>query len=53
MMASAWIISSLAALYFKRQIGGLTGDTYGAINEIAFVTVLLAVNVLAFKNWLL
>jgi len=31
----AWIISTLAALYIKKQIGGLTGDSYGAVNEIA------------------
>jgi adenosylcobinamide-GDP ribazoletransferase len=51
--AGTWIIISLAALYIKRQIGGLTGDTYGAINEIALITVLLAINMLAFKHWLL
>jgi adenosylcobinamide-GDP ribazoletransferase len=51
--AGTWIIISLAAFYIKRQIGGLTGDTYGAINEIALITVLLVINMLAFKNWLL
>ena len=51
--AGTWIIISLAALYIKGQIGGLTGDTYGAINEIALIAVLLAVNILAFKHWLL
>ena len=51
--AGTWIIISLAALYIKRQLGGLTGDTYGAINEIALIAVLLTINVLAFKHWLL
>ena len=51
--ACTWVVSNLSALYFKKQIGGLTGDTYGAINEIAFITVLLAVNMLAYQNWLL
>jgi adenosylcobinamide-GDP ribazoletransferase len=51
--AGAWIVISLAALYIKRQIGGLTGDTYGAINEIALITVLLAINMLVFNHWLL
>ena len=51
--AGAWIVISLAALYIKRQIGGLTGDTYGAINEIALITVLLVINMLAFNHWLL
>lgn len=48
-----WLAVTLAALYFKRQLGGLTGDTYGAINEIALITTLLVINVLIFKNWLL
>jgi cobalamin synthase len=29
------------ASYFKSRLGGLTGDTYGAINELAEVLVLL------------
>ena len=52
-VASVWLTITLAALYFKRRIKGLTGDTYGAINEIALITVLLTINVLAFKHWLL
>ena len=52
-IAVVFIVFNLAALYFKRQLVGLTGDTYGAINEIALVTVLLTINVLAFKRWLL
>jgi adenosylcobinamide-GDP ribazoletransferase len=52
-LATVFIIINGAALYFKRQLGGLTGDTYGAINEIALITVLLTVNILAFKHWLL
>ena len=52
-MASAWLTITLAALYFKRQLHGLTGDTYGAINEIALTAVLLAINALTFKHWLL
>lgn len=49
----AWLVITLAATYFKSQLGGLTGDTYGAINEIALITTLLVINVLIFKNWLL
>ena len=52
-VAAIFIIINGAALYFKRQLGGLTGDTYGAINEIALITVLLTINVLAFKHWML
>ena len=52
-LATVFIVINGAALYFKRQLGGLTGDTYGAINEIALITVLLTINVLTFKHWLL
>jgi adenosylcobinamide-GDP ribazoletransferase len=51
-LAGCWIIITLTALYIKRQLNGLTGDTYGAINEVAVVTVFLMVTLLAFKHWL-
>ena len=51
-MALAWIIMTLFALFLKRQLKGLTGDTYGAINEITVVSVFLVVNMLAFNHWL-
>jgi adenosylcobinamide-GDP ribazoletransferase len=37
------IITMLLAMYLKHKFAGLTGDTYGAINEIAEVTALLLV----------
>jgi adenosylcobinamide-GDP ribazoletransferase len=52
-IGGVWVVINLAALYFKRQLGGLTGDTYGAVNEIALLTALLVINALAFKQWLL
>lgn len=52
-IAVTWLIVTLAAFYFKHQLNGLTGDTYGAINEIAFTSVLLVMSALAYKNWLL
>jgi len=52
-VAITLLIVTLAALYFKRQLRGLTGDTYGAINEIAFIAVLLTINMLIFNHWLL
>jgi adenosylcobinamide-GDP ribazoletransferase len=52
-IAAVWLTATASCLYFKRQINGLTGDTYGAVNEIALITVLLAINVLAYKHWLL
>lgn len=36
-----WLIVTLAALFLKSRLNGLTGDNYGAINELAFTTVLL------------
>lgn len=44
-----WLVVTLAALYIKRRLTGLTGDTYGAINEIAFASVLLAINFIAYN----
>jgi cobalamin synthase len=52
-MAGVFAMVNLAALHLKKQLGGLTGDTYGAVNEIAFVTALLMINMLVFKHWLL
>jgi adenosylcobinamide-GDP ribazoletransferase len=52
-MAFTWLAFTLAAIYFRGQLKGLTGDTYGAINEIAFIASLLAIDALAYKGWLL
>lgn len=51
-IAFGWLIMTLVALYLKRQLKGLTGDTYGAINEITVVNVFLVVAMLAFNHWL-
>jgi adenosylcobinamide-GDP ribazoletransferase len=52
-IAFAWIIITLVAVYLKRQLGGLTGDTYGAINEITTTSVFFMVTMLAFNHWLI
>jgi adenosylcobinamide-GDP ribazoletransferase len=36
-----WIITTSFAFYLKYKFAGLTGDTYGAINEVAEVMALL------------
>ncbi len=36
-----WIITTALSFYLKHKFAGLTGDTYGAINEVAEVTVLV------------
>lgn len=45
-MLGIWIIAMVMAGYFKRKFSGLTGDTYGAINEVAEVSVLILVSFL-------
>jgi len=52
-MVGCWVIADLTSLYFKHKLGGLTGDTYGAINEFTMLAVMLIVNILAFKHWLI
>jgi adenosylcobinamide-GDP ribazoletransferase len=46
-----WIIANLAAVYFKNRLNGLTGDTYGAINEITTAGVFFIVTLLAHNHW--
>ena len=47
-----WVIVIAMATYLKRKFSGLTGDTYGAINEVAEVGVLILVCLLAHNQWL-
>jgi len=42
-----WVITVVMAVYFKSKFSGLTGDNYGAINEVAEVAVLILINLLA------
>lgn len=52
-IVGTWLIVTLIALHFKNRLRGLTGDTYGAINEISFVAVLMITLLLTYNNWLL
>jgi adenosylcobinamide-GDP ribazoletransferase len=40
-MFGVWIITAVFSAYLKRKFSGLTGDTYGAINEVAEAMVLV------------
>ena len=51
-MLGIWVIVIALGAYFKRRFSGLTGDTYGAINEVAEVCVLILVCLLAHNQWL-
>lgn len=46
-MLGAWLTTLTMASYLKGKFSGLTGDTYGAINEVAEVAVLIMVCLLA------
>lgn len=43
LMAALWLIAFGIASYFRSRLGGLTGDNYGAINELAEILVLLLI----------
>ena len=47
LMAAVWLILMVMAYFLKRRLGGLTGDTYGAINEVMEVCVLILAPVIA------
>ena len=51
-MLGTWVIIIVMAAYLKRKFFGLTGDTYGAINEVTEVCVLILVCLLAHNKWL-
>jgi adenosylcobinamide-GDP ribazoletransferase len=50
MVVAAGIVAGAAA-FCNRRFAGLTGDNYGALNEIAEVTVLLLVTGLLHTGW--
>lgn len=50
-IVSIWVMTIVMAGYFKRKFSGLTGDTYGAINEVAEVGVLILVCLLTYNQW--
>lgn len=47
LMAALWCIVFGLAAWFRQRLGGLTGDTYGAINEVSEVLVLILLPLLA------
>ena len=51
-MLAIWVIVVAMATYLKRKFAGLTGDTYGAINEVAEVCVLILICLLDYNHWL-
>ena len=51
-MLGIWVIVIAMTAYLKRKFSGLTGDNYGAINEVTEVCVLILVCLLAHNQWL-
>ena len=45
-MFLTWVMTVAMTAYLKSKFSGLTGDTYGAINEVAEVSVLILVTML-------
>jgi adenosylcobinamide-GDP ribazoletransferase len=50
-MAGCWILINLLAVYLRHQLNGLTGDTYGAINETAVISVFVLAILLGHNHW--
>jgi adenosylcobinamide-GDP ribazoletransferase len=51
-MGGTLVIIIMLAEYLKHKFAGLSGDTYGAINEVAEVVVLIMISLLAYNHWL-
>jgi adenosylcobinamide-GDP ribazoletransferase len=47
LLAAIWLILVVIAVFLKKRLGGLTGDTYGAINEVIEVCILILVPLIA------
>lgn len=51
MLVGATLIAWLAGKYMAAKLGGLSGDSYGAVNETIEVLALMAVVAMAPHNW--
>jgi adenosylcobinamide-GDP ribazoletransferase len=49
LIGGIWLVTTALAFYFRYKFAGLTGDTYGAINEVCEVMALLFV-IIIFTN---
>ncbi len=52
LMIGTWVVAAGLAAYLKGKFSGLTGDTYGAVNETAEAGLLILVSLLAYRQWL-
>ena len=49
LMAALWLITFGIAIYFRSRLGGLTGDVYGALNELSEVLVLVLIIIIHWR----
>jgi len=50
-VAGVWLITVAWSWYLRKKLGGLTGDSYGAICEVAEVSFLIIINLALFNGW--
>ena len=50
-MALVWLLTIVISRFFRGKFQGLTGDSYGTINEFSEFAVLLLVVLFSFNNW--
>jgi len=51
-VAGSWLAIFLWTRYLNWKFAGLTGDSYGAVSEMAEVTVLIVITLLVHNRWL-
>jgi len=51
-LLAVWLVSVAWAHYLKAKFAGLTGDSYGAINEVAEVAFLIVMSLFGYNRWL-
>jgi len=44
-LASQYLLSLTAVLFFKKRFGGMTGDTFGALSELSEIIFLMTANI--------
>lgn len=52
LLLACGVFAVMSALHIRSRIGGLTGDSYGAINEITEVAMLLGLLAFAGQGWI-
>jgi adenosylcobinamide-GDP ribazoletransferase len=52
-LIGVWIMVNLLAMFLKNRLSGLTGDTYGAINEIGTAATFFLAILLVHNHWLI